>query len=140
MNVIKNNKLNFEHKVALESRNDVKLFWNFVDNKPRSEKGTNQKPDDILANTVLFYIHVLNYTQNLNKYDTTSNSDPNNFVIDINIYQDDVPKKLIKIKDGQVGNFQRNIQYFYPLFITLSQLEKHIFQNLLQDLTIFPVL
>ena len=99
-------KKSFEQKVALESKTNVKSFWNYVNSKlkTRSGIGTLNKSDGSLANSTADKVEVLNEfftsvftrTPDLQDFDTTS--DLNCSMSDIFISQDDVLKKLCKLK------------------------------------------
>ncbi|CAG2209440.1 unnamed protein product [Mytilus edulis] len=117
-NAVKNAKLSFEQKVALESKTNVKSFWNYVNSKlkTRSGIGTLEKPDGTLA------------SKDLKDYDTNSVS--NNFLNDINICQEDVLKKLNKLKtDKSAGpdGLHPKVLYevrnaiCYPLFLIFNK-------------------
>ncbi|CAC5390072.1 unnamed protein product [Mytilus coruscus] len=60
---VRNSKLIFEQKVALESKTNVKSFWNNVNStklKTRSGIGTLEKPDGTLASSTSDKVEVLN--------------------------------------------------------------------------------
>ncbi|VDI31342.1 Hypothetical predicted protein [Mytilus galloprovincialis] len=52
-NAVKNAKLSFEQKVALESKTNVKSFWNYVNSKLKTRSGidTLEKPDRTLTSS-----------------------------------------------------------------------------------------
>ena len=137
-NAVKNAKLSFEQKVAVESKTNVKSFWNYVNSKlkTRSGIGTLEKPDGTLASSTADKVEVLNQfftsvftqTEDLKDYDTNSVS--NNFLNDINICQEDVLKKLNKLKtDKSAGpdGLHPKVLYevrnaiCYPLFLIFNK-------------------
>jgi hypothetical protein len=61
-NAIKNAKLSFERKVALEAKTNVKSYWNYVNSKlkTRSGIGTLEKSDGTLASSSTDKAEVLN--------------------------------------------------------------------------------
>ncbi|CAG2187314.1 unnamed protein product [Mytilus edulis] len=137
-NAVKNAKLSFEQKVALESKTNVKSFWNYVNSKlkTRSGIGTLEKPDGTLASSTADKVEVLNQfftsvftqTEDLKDYDTNSVS--NNFLNDINICQEDVLKKLNKLKtdksagpDGLHPKVLYEVRHAicYPLFLIFNK-------------------
>ncbi|VDI09133.1 Hypothetical predicted protein [Mytilus galloprovincialis] len=142
-NAVKNAKLSFEQKVALESKTNVKSFWNYVNSKlkTRSGIGTLEKPDGTLASSTADKVEVLNQfftsvftqTEDLKDYDTNSVS--NNFLNDINICQEDVLKKLNKLKtdksagpDGLHPKVLYEVRHAicYPLFLIFNKSIKRV--------------
>ena len=105
-NIIRNSKLSYESKVALESKTNNKSFWKYVNSKLKTRTGVGNllKSDGTLTNTDEEKVNPLNdYFTSVFTHTDDLNEDPDvkemdTFLDNIDVTVDEVLKKLSCLK------------------------------------------
>jgi len=137
---IRNSKLSYERKVALESKTNNKSFWKYVNSKLKTRTGVGNllKPDGTLTNTDEEKVNTLNdYFTSVFTRTADLNEDPDvkemdTFLDNIDVTVDEVLKKLSCLKtDKSAGPdsltlhpkvvFEVRQSISYPLYVLFNK-------------------